>query len=163
MLLPSSMGWCSSTSPWTPMRGTTASPWLHHRLQGYLSSGIWSSFILHWPWCLQGCSSYLFSPHSSLDTITSVTFFLLKSVIIEVIGPASASCLGADWDWLCQKLLKDATPVAPMLSKPGHSNPKCRAIDIWQEVPVFRYLHLCVYILARAAKSHRLSHLQNLS
>lgn len=36
---------------------------LHHRLQRNLCSGTWntSSPLLHWPWCLQRCSSPIFS------------------------------------------------------------------------------------------------------
>jgi len=138
---------CSGVGPSMGCRWISAQQWIstgcrgtacltmvfHHRLQGILCSGTWStSFpLLHWPWCLQ-------SSHSSLllqDAIVQFYSFL-KYIATEVLPlPLMGLALASGGSFLelagvgsvgrrgsFSQLLTEATPVVPLLLKPCHTN-----------------------------------------
>ena len=134
----SSLGFSSScrwrSAPlWTSMgcRGTACLTMVCSRGCRGISAqvpGAHPALLLHWPWCLQGCFSYIFSPLSSAVIAVAQFFFPLLNYVIpealpqSLVGSALASS-GAGWHQLCRTLGKllaashRSHPYSPTTSK----------------------------------------------
>lgn len=94
------------------------------------------SLLLLWPWCLQSCSSHIFSALITIIHCFLVVFFCIWNVFSQrghpqhwwahlwpvagfFLSQLEPTVCGSSWS-----LLTEATPVVPVLSKPCHVNPR---------------------------------------